>query len=34
VDQAFAVTPAAIKLQYQHDPAGNVVSITRVAVQP
>jgi hypothetical protein len=34
VDQAFAVTPAAIKLQYQHDAAGNVVSITRVAVQP
>jgi hypothetical protein len=34
VDQGFAVTPAVSKLQFQHDAAGNVVRIFRVAVQP
>jgi hypothetical protein len=34
VDQGFAVTPAAIRLQYQHDAAGNVVRVTRAVVQP
>jgi hypothetical protein len=34
VDRSFAVVPAAFKLQYEHDAAGNVVRITRVTVQP
>lgn len=34
VDQGFAVTPGAIRLQFQHDAMGNVVRVTRTVVQP
>jgi hypothetical protein len=34
VDQGFAVMPAAIRLQFQHDAVGNVVGATRTVVQP